>query len=81
MAAAIASAGIPAQVSYSAGTYVCNDLLYTLLAQFAGSNTKVGFIHVPYSTDQGKAPAMDIKDIVKGLNIAIENMEDCTYAG
>lgn len=81
MAAAIASAGIPAQVSYSAGAYVCNDLLYTLLAQFAGSNTKVGFIHIPYSTDQGKAPAMDIKDIVKGLNIAIKNMEDCTYAG
>lgn len=81
MAEAIASAGIPAQVSYSAGAYVCNDLIYTLLVHFQNSNTKVGFIHVPYSTEQGKIPAMDIKDIVKGLHIGIEAMEDCTYAG
>ncbi len=78
MATAVAAAGIPAQVSYSAGAYVCNDLLYTLLAHFQNSNTKVGFIHVPYSTDQGKTPAMDLSDIVKGLTVAIKNMED-TY--
>ena len=81
MAEVIASAGIPAQVSYSAGAYVCNDLIYTLLAHFQDSDAKVGFIHVPFSTEQGKTPAMDIKDIVKGLRVAIEAMEDHTYAG
>lgn len=75
MADAITAAGIPAQVSYSAGAYVCNDLLYTLLSHFDGSGTRICFIHVPYSTDQGKTPAMDMQDIVKGLTVAIENTD------
>ena len=75
MAAAINDMGIPSQVSYSAGAYVCNDVLYTLLSHFQNSNTRVGFIHVPYSTDQQKTPAMDIADIVKGLTTAIESIE------
>lgn len=74
IAAAISSTGIPAQVSYSAGAYVCNDVLYTLLSHYQNSHTKVGFIHVPYSTAQQKTPAMDIADIVKGLITAIENI-------
>jgi len=75
MAAAFNDMGIPSQVSYSAGAYVCNDVLYTLLSHFQNSNTRVGFIHVPYSTDQQKTPAMDIADIVKGLTTAIESIE------
>ena len=75
MVAAINATGIPAQVSYSAGAYVCNDVLYTLLSHFQGSDTKVGFIHVPYSTDQQKTPAMALADIVKGLITAIESIE------
>ena len=75
MVSAINGAGIPAQVSYSAGAYVCNDVLYTLLSHFQGSNTKVGFIHVPYSTDQQKTPSMALADIAKGLITAIENIE------
>ena len=71
---AINSSGITSTVSYSAGAYVCNDLLYNLLAHFDGSKTKVGFIHVPYSTDQGKEPSMDIESIVRGLTVAIENL-------
>ena len=71
---AINKRGIASGVSYSAGAYVCNDLLYTLLHRFEGSKTKVGFIHVPYSTDQGKEPAMDIQTIIQGLVIAIENL-------
>ena len=68
------SAGIPAQISYSAGTYVCNDVLYKLLAHFYNSDVKVGFIHVPYSKEQGKEPCMELAEIVKGLSIAIENI-------
>ena len=68
--------GIDAQVSYSAGTFVCNDVLYTLLSRFKGTTIKVGFIHVPYSTDQGKEPSMSLDDIVKGLTIAIKTLVD-----
>lgn len=44
---AITQRGIPCAVSYSAGTYVCNDVLYTLLNHYRGSGVRVGFIHVP----------------------------------
>ena len=74
MAAAISDAGIPAQVSYSAGAYVCNDVLYTLLARFQGSDTRVGFIHVPYADYQQKTPAMALDDMVKGLIAAIRSI-------
>ena len=75
MAAAIAATGVPSHVSYSAGAYVCNDVLYTLLSHYEGSDTRVGFIHVPYSTEQGKTPAMEMADIMKGLTAAIENLD------
>lgn len=74
IAEAINASGVPSQVSYSAGAYVCNDVLYTLLAQYNGSDIKIGFIHVPYSSEQGKSPSMPMEDIVKGLTVAIENI-------
>lgn len=76
IAKAICDAGIPAEVYYTAGTYVCNDTLYRLLAYYENSETKVGFIHVPYSTAQNKEPAMAIDDIIKAIKIAIENIGD-----
>lgn len=75
MAEAIAATGVPSHVSYSAGAYVCNDVLYTLLAHYEGSETRVGFIHIPYSTEQGKTPSMEMADIMKGLIAAIENLD------
>lgn len=75
MSSAINGSGIPSRVSYSAGAYVCNDLLYTLLAGLEETETRVGFIHVPYVREQNKEPCMDINDIVKGLVTAIENMD------
>ena len=74
MSEAAKAAGIPIEVSYSAGTYVCNDLYYRLLSRFDKSVTKVGFIHIPYCTDQNKEPSMDIAEIVKGLTILIQNV-------
>ncbi len=47
MAEGIAAAGIPAELSYSAGAYVCNDLFYGLLHRFRASGPPCGFIHVP----------------------------------
>lgn len=69
----INNAGVTSRVSYSAGSYVCNDVLYSLLSHYEGKQTKVGFIHIPYSPEQNKKPCMDILDVVKGLTAAIEN--------
>ncbi len=75
MADAVNAVGVPSQVSYSAGAYVCNDVLYTLLSHFARTQTRVGFIHIPYSNEQNKTPSMDMGDMIKGLTAAIENID------
>ena len=75
IATAIKSSGISADVSYSAGTYVCNDVLYTLLDHYSGESTRVGFIHIPYCKEQCKEPSMKLDDIVKGLTVAIQNLD------
>lgn len=48
--------GFKADLSVSAGGFVCNSLLYTLLknAREEGSSIKVGFVHLPYETSQVK---------------------------
>ena len=61
---------LPATVSNSAGAFVCNDTLYTLLHHFNSSNTQVGFIHIPYLPQQG-APSLPLEDTVKALIAAI----------
>ena len=75
MAEAIDSKGISAKLSYSAGAYVCNDVLYTLLDNFKNTNTRVCFIHIPYCSEQNKEPSMNIDDIIKGLTVAMENID------
>ncbi len=71
MALAIRQVGIPAAVSNTAGTFVCNDVLYTLLHHFNGTPVRVGFIHVPYLPEQG-TPSLPLEDTVKALTAAIE---------
>ena len=78
MAAALREGGIPAFVSNSAGTYVCNNLMYTLLERIHRDNLPVrgGFIHVPYAPEQaaGKAPgtpSMALEQITRGLELAV----------
>lgn len=77
MAAAIRAAGVPAEVSNSAGTFVCNHLMYGVLHYLAasGSRARAGFIHVPYSEDQvldkQDVPAMAVETMVKGITAAI----------
>ena len=74
MAERIAAAGIPASVSYSAGTFVCNDLMYAVLHHFAGTGVHAGFVHVPFLPEQAKngAPSLPLEDIVRALAAAIE---------
>ena len=72
-------AGIPAALSYTAGSYVCNYLMYTLLylidKKFPG--VRGGFIHVPYAMAQVVnkplgTPSMDLHQIARGLEKAVE---------
>ena len=78
MAKAIQDAGLPGQVSLSAGAFVCNDTLYRLLRHFAGTATRVGFIHVPYLPQQAKegVPSMALEQITQALAAAISGL-DC----
>lgn len=77
-------AGIPAAVSYTAGTYVCNYLLYTLLYLIDKKypNVRGGFIHVPYAMEQVinkplGTPSMDLRQIARGLETAVEAVAAC----
>lgn len=47
MVRAMDKQSIPARISNSAGTFVCNDLFYTLSHHYAGTSTRIGFIHIP----------------------------------
>lgn len=83
---------LPASVSNTAGTFVCNHIMYQdlYLAEKYG-NIKAGFIHVPYLTEQvvdkKDTASMSLEDIVKGLNAAIraivkyDNKEDLSVTG
>ncbi len=76
MTEAIEAAGTTAAVSYSAGTFVCNDTLYTLLHHYAGTAVQAGFVHVPFLPEQAKegVPFMELEEIVRGLRVMIEGM-------
>lgn len=68
---------IPAMVSNSAGTYVCNTAMYTALHYIAinGLEAKAGFIHVPYIPEQvleKPQPSMSLEMIRKAIEIAIK---------
>ena len=73
MAEAIREAGLPGAVSYSAGAFVCNDLLYSLLHHFNGSPVRAGFIHVPYLPEQG-APSLPLNQTVRALIAAVSSI-------
>lgn len=77
MVEAVKSAGLPAAVSNTAGTFVCNHLMYQALylADKIYPGLKAGFIHIPFMmeqvVDKPNMPAMGILDIRKGLEAAI----------
>lgn len=73
MVASIRDAGVPAALSYSAGAFVCNDVLFSLLHHYRETETRVGFVHVPFLPEQAKenAPSLPLADIVRALTAAI----------
>lgn len=74
---AINESGIPASVSNTAGTYVCNHILYGLCDLIASSflNIKGGFMHVPFAPEQvvknPGQPSMSVENIVSAIETAI----------
>jgi len=74
----IKKAGIPAAISDTAGTYVCNHVMYGLLHLIAEKSLEItaGFIHVPYATEQvldkSATPSLTLAQIRDALYIAIE---------
>ncbi len=83
MVRAIRAAGLPAGISNTAGTFVCNHLmygvLYTLERQYPG--VRGGFMHVPLAPDQAArreaaVPSMNVRDIAAGIEAAIAALSD-----
>ena len=83
MVQAIKHAGYPSVLSNSAGTYICNHVMYGILyyiqKEFPG--VRGGFIHVPYATaqvvDKPQTPSMSLTDIAASLEAAVEAAASC----
>lgn len=77
MVAACESSGVPAQLSLSAGSFLCNELMYRLLDHAAGGGPRflAGFIHVPQLPEQAAqrgGPSMSATDSARGVAAAID---------
>ncbi len=74
---AMRKAGLPAIVSNTAGTFVCNHIFYSLMDFVARHQLAMrgGFLHVPYAPEQAAslagAPSMAVDDIARGIEIIV----------
>jgi len=78
MLAALTAEGIPASLSNTAGTYLCNDILYTTLHELArrGLPIAAGFIHLPFLPSMVTArnvddPSMDLSMMIRAVEVAL----------
>lgn len=77
MTQAAVNGAIPAYISYTAGTYVCNHILYSSLAHIQNNQykTKAGFVHIPYLPEQTASKpnmaSMSLADMVRGIKLMI----------
>ena len=82
MVQAINEVGLPATVSNTAGTFVCNHLMYQALylADKKFPNMRAGLMHIPYMTEQvvnkPNTASMCLRDIVRGIEAAIGAIVD-----
>ncbi|WP_432353538.1 pyroglutamyl-peptidase I [Sporosarcina sp. A2] len=78
----LSDAGLPADISNSAGTYLCNNVMYAGLHWAAQHKSEMpsGFLHIPASYElaiqHGKIPGWALDDLVKGVKICIETLSD-----
>jgi pyroglutamyl-peptidase len=78
MRAALAAEGIPATISNTAGTYLCNDVSYTTLHGLAQRRLSIpaGFIHLPFlpsmvSAHDLEEPSMDLPVMVRAVEVVL----------
>lgn len=77
LVAAIKSKNVAGAVSNTAGTYVCNHVMYTVLHEAAKQypKMKAGFIHLPFLPEQMKGRStgfsMEFSDMIKGIQEVI----------
>jgi pyroglutamyl-peptidase len=67
-------AGIPAHVSQTAGTYVCNQVFYALMHALRRRKVRAGFVHVPWLPEQAAAhsqPGMPLEQVTAALRIIV----------
>lgn len=82
MVQAIKEEGLPATVSNTAGTFVCNHLMYQALylADKKFPHMRTGFMHIPYMTEQvinkPNTASMNLTDVVRGIEAAIGAIVD-----
>jgi len=73
---AISALGISAKVSYSAGTFICNEIFFTAQSFLQGNTVISGFIHLPLATNQAAEfpglATMSIEDQVAAIRAAIK---------
>lgn len=72
---ALRQASIPAHLSQTAGTYVCNQVFYALMHGLRRRrNTRAGFVHVPWLPDQAarhREPGMQLADMQRAIEIIV----------
>ena len=67
--------GVPARLSDSAGSYVCNALMFAMLHRMR--EIPCGFIHVPYLTEQGKGetvPSLPKETVLRGITACLQTL-------
>ena len=87
--AGLRAEGLPASVSQSAGTFVCNHVFYGLMHAASRLPMRAGFIHIPYLPEQAArypgAASMALAEVVRGLRIAVrvslETIADARVGG
>ncbi|RPI32561.1 MAG: pyroglutamyl-peptidase I [Chloroflexota bacterium] len=92
MLESVRAAGVPAELSLSAGAYLCNQVMYILLHHLAENQLPVpaGFIHLPYLPEQavqpplsemGPLPSMGLETAVRGLSAGIAALYAESHTG
>jgi pyroglutamyl-peptidase len=73
---AINGKGVPAAVSLSAGTFLCNHIFYVMQNKFAGTDVRSGFVHVPLMDSQAPEfpglPTMPLDQMVLAVRAMLE---------
>ncbi len=75
MVAGLRAAGYPAELSFTAGSFVCNEVFFGLMQMLAGRPSRGGFMHLPCLPEQAARelkPSMALATMVGGVRLALE---------